>query len=173
MASSPDDKVHARPLRYCEGHLHRINGEARQGPRQAARRSTSSPMRSRRFARRPALRPNWPDPFLGLARTFIYGIEDIDRGADAMNQAQRLGYRAWRSGNGAAGRRLSRARRHARRRAATTGGHGAGTRLPDSSARRRTGRRSTLYERIAGVRRRAGEDPADAQREPRDLSSAG
>src|SRR6185369_13365457 len=38
------------------------------------------------------LRPNWPDPFLGLARTFIYGLEDVDRGADALAQAQRLGY---------------------------------------------------------------------------------
>jgi hypothetical protein len=38
------------------------------------------------------LRPNWPDPFLGLARTFIYGLEDVDRGADALTQAQRLGY---------------------------------------------------------------------------------
>jgi hypothetical protein len=38
------------------------------------------------------LRPNWPDPFLGLARTFIYGLEDVDRGADALTQAQSLGY---------------------------------------------------------------------------------
>jgi hypothetical protein len=30
--------------------------------------------------------------FLGLARTFIYGLEDIDRGADAMRAAQKLGY---------------------------------------------------------------------------------
>jgi hypothetical protein len=27
-----------------------------------------------------------------LARTFIYGLEDVDRGADALNQAQRNGY---------------------------------------------------------------------------------
>jgi hypothetical protein len=38
------------------------------------------------------LRRNWPDPFLGLARTFIYGLEDIDRAADAMRQAQKSGY---------------------------------------------------------------------------------
>src|SRR6185369_2782685 len=35
----------------------------------------------------------WPDPFLGLARTFIYGLQDLDRGADALLQAERLGYR--------------------------------------------------------------------------------
>jgi hypothetical protein len=27
-------------------------------------------------------------------RTFIYGLEDVDRGADALKQAQRLGYAA-------------------------------------------------------------------------------
>ena len=27
-------------------------------------------------------------------RTFIYGLEDVDRGADALQQAQRLGYTA-------------------------------------------------------------------------------
>jgi len=40
------------------------------------------------------LRPNWPDPFLGLMRTFIVGLEDVDRGADALKQAQRFGYMA-------------------------------------------------------------------------------
>ena len=38
------------------------------------------------------MRPNWPDPFLGLGRTFIYGLQDLDRGADALQQAERLGY---------------------------------------------------------------------------------
>jgi hypothetical protein len=38
------------------------------------------------------LRHGWPDPFLGLARTFVYGLEDLDRGADALNEAQRHGY---------------------------------------------------------------------------------
>jgi len=38
------------------------------------------------------LRRNWPDPFLGLARTFIYGLQDLDRGADALRQAERYGY---------------------------------------------------------------------------------
>jgi hypothetical protein len=38
------------------------------------------------------LRPDWPDPFLGLARTFIYGLEDTDRAADALQQAQKRGY---------------------------------------------------------------------------------
>ncbi len=39
------------------------------------------------------LRSDWPDPFLGLARTFITGLADVDRGADALSQAERLGHK--------------------------------------------------------------------------------
>jgi hypothetical protein len=79
-------------LRYSQGQLHRINGEARKARRQIpqAQRDFSSAVTA--FREAAALRPKWPDPFLGLARTFIYGIEDIDRGADAMKEAERLGH---------------------------------------------------------------------------------
>jgi hypothetical protein len=81
-------------LRYCEGHLHRINGEARKGRKQlpAARQELTDAVTA--FREAAELRPDWPDPFLGLMRTFIYGLEDIDRGADALRQAQRLGFNA-------------------------------------------------------------------------------
>ncbi len=39
------------------------------------------------------LRPDWPDPFLGLMRTFV-ALDDIERAADALAQAQRYGYAA-------------------------------------------------------------------------------
>ncbi len=91
--ASGDVRVRAS-LRYCEGHLHRINGEARK-----VRRLTSEAQHEfndavTAFREAAELRPNWPDPFLGLMRTFIYGLEDVDRGADALQQAQRLGYTA-------------------------------------------------------------------------------
>jgi hypothetical protein len=38
------------------------------------------------------LRQDWPDPYLGLMRTFIYGLDDVERGADALEQAKRRGY---------------------------------------------------------------------------------
>ena len=79
-------------FRYCDGHLHRINGEAHK-PRHEdadAQRELTEAVAS--FREAADLRTDWPDPFLGLARTFIYGLEDIDRGADALNQAQRRGY---------------------------------------------------------------------------------
>jgi tetratricopeptide (TPR) repeat protein len=79
-------------LRYCEGHLHRINGEARLRRREvvAAQRELTDAIAA--FREAAELRPDWPDPFLGLARTFVYGLEDLDRGADALKEAQRHGY---------------------------------------------------------------------------------
>jgi hypothetical protein len=92
MLIAPDDRQLRAAFRYCDGHLHRINGEADKARHQdvAAQRELTEAVAA--FREAADLRPQWPDPFLGLARTFIYGLEDIDRGADALNQAQRRGY---------------------------------------------------------------------------------
>lgn len=96
LMADPGDKGIKAALRYCEGHLHRIDGEARKAERKlaAARQELTDAVTAFREAAEE--RPEWPDPFLGLMRTFIYGLEDIDRGADALNQAQRLGFSAGR-----------------------------------------------------------------------------
>jgi len=87
-----DDRELRAAFLYCDGHLHRINGEAhtRRHEDVAAQRELTEAVAS--FREAADLRRDWPDPFLGLARTFIYGLEDIDRGADALSQAQRRGY---------------------------------------------------------------------------------
>jgi serine/threonine protein kinase len=92
MAVAPRDRQLRAALRYCEGHLHRINGEARKSRKQSAPAQQEFTAAVAAFREAAELRPHWPDPFLGLARTFIYGLEDVDRGADALNQAQRYGY---------------------------------------------------------------------------------
>jgi len=79
-------------LRYCDGHLHRINGEARRSKKLVAESKQEFTEAVTAFREAAELRSDWPDPFLGLMRTFIYGLEDVDRGADAFKQAQRLGY---------------------------------------------------------------------------------
>jgi tetratricopeptide (TPR) repeat protein len=81
-------------LRYCEGHLHRIDGEARKARGRTIEAQQQFTDAVAAFREAAELRPDWPDPFLGLARTFIYGLEDVDRGADALAQAQRFGYTA-------------------------------------------------------------------------------
>jgi eukaryotic-like serine/threonine-protein kinase len=92
IAIDPSDRRLRAALRYCEGHLHRINGEAAKARKELvnAQRELSEAVSS--FREAAELRPGWPDPFLGLARTFIYGFEDLERGADAVEQARHNGY---------------------------------------------------------------------------------
>jgi hypothetical protein len=92
LTIAPDDNEARGTLRYAQGHLHRINGEASKSRGQAAAAQRLFADAVAAFREAAALRPEWPDPFLGLARTFIYGLEDIDRGADAMARAEKLGY---------------------------------------------------------------------------------
>jgi hypothetical protein len=94
LAANPNDTQLKSALRYCDGHLHRINGEARKMHKQNAEARREFTEAVSAFREAAELRPTWPDPFLGLMRTFIYGLEDVDRGADALKQAQRLGYSA-------------------------------------------------------------------------------
>lgn len=92
LITRPGDQQLKASLRYCEGHLHRINGEARKSRRQLepARREFTAAVAA--FREAAELRGEWPDPFLGLMRTFIYGLEDVDRAADALTQAERFGF---------------------------------------------------------------------------------
>lgn len=93
VALSPRDKALRASLRYCEGQLHRINGEARKTKNtDESQRELAEAVAA--FREAAELRTNWPDPFLGLMRTFVYGLEDVDRAADALKQAERNGYTA-------------------------------------------------------------------------------
>jgi serine/threonine protein kinase len=92
VSVKPGDTDLKAALRYCDGHLHRINGEARKNRKQLVEAQREFMDAVTAFREAAELRPNWPDPFLGLTRTFIYGLEDVDRGADALKQAQRFGY---------------------------------------------------------------------------------
>ena len=89
---TPRNKDLRAALRYCEGHLYRINGEAAKTRGQQAQAQQQFTEAVVAFREAAALRSNWPDPFLGLARTFIYGLEDVDRGAEALAQAEKSGH---------------------------------------------------------------------------------
>jgi hypothetical protein len=89
-----DDPLLKASLRYCDGHLHRIDGEARKArklPVEAQREFSNALVAFREAAQ---LRPDWADPYLGLMRTFIYGLDDVERGEDALTQAVNRGYKA-------------------------------------------------------------------------------
>ncbi|HWW84919.1 MAG TPA: protein kinase [Vicinamibacterales bacterium] len=94
LVVNPDARQLRAALRYCDGQLHRINGETHKAHKQTPEALEEFSNAVSAFREAAELRPNWPDPFLGLTRTFTYGLEDVDRGADALKQAERFGYTA-------------------------------------------------------------------------------
>lgn len=73
-------------MRLCEGHVARIQGTNR---RNASLLNTSA----ERFTEAQQLMPKSPDPELGLARLYVYGLRDIDKAWDALHEAERRGYK--------------------------------------------------------------------------------
>jgi tetratricopeptide (TPR) repeat protein/predicted Ser/Thr protein kinase len=86
LEADPDGEVRGR-LRLCDGHLARINGVAHRNP-SALNEAVQD------FDEAQALLPKSPDPELGLARLYVYGLKDIDKARDALNQAESHGYKA-------------------------------------------------------------------------------
>jgi eukaryotic-like serine/threonine-protein kinase len=87
----PDDSRLRATLRFIEGHLHRIDGDGHAERRQLALAQREYAEALTAFREAAELRPQWPEPFLGLARTFIASLADLEKGEDAILQAQRLG----------------------------------------------------------------------------------
>jgi serine/threonine protein kinase len=90
-AGGRDSRVRAR-LRYTEGHVHRINGDARLRRPQEARAYYNDAVVAFEDAAR--LYRDWPDPYLGLARVYFYGLEDLDKGVEALDAAERAGFKS-------------------------------------------------------------------------------
>ncbi|MBX5497246.1 MAG: serine/threonine protein kinase, partial [Bryobacteraceae bacterium] len=89
---SSDAGVRGR-MRLCEGHLSRIQAGAQ--PRTAAgnaRRLRYQNDAARQFQEAASLLPKWPDPYLGLARLYIYELRDPEKAREALNRARTLGH---------------------------------------------------------------------------------
>ena len=84
LAVDPEDGVRGK-LRLCEGHLARINGTSHRSPQELSDAVE-------KFDEAQKLLPRSPDPELGLARVYIYGLKDFDKGYEALQQAQKRGY---------------------------------------------------------------------------------
>ena len=78
MQLDAGDRQSAAMLEYASGHILRIN-----------RKSLDA---IAAFQRAASLQPKWPDPYLGMARTYIYSLSDMDRGTQALERAQQLGH---------------------------------------------------------------------------------
>jgi tetratricopeptide (TPR) repeat protein len=84
LAVDPEDSVRGK-LRLSEGHLARINGTSHHSAQELN-------LAVEKFGEAQKLMPRSPDPELGLARLYVYGLKDIDKGYDALQQAQQRGY---------------------------------------------------------------------------------
>jgi tetratricopeptide (TPR) repeat protein len=79
-----DDSVRGM-MRLCEGQVARINGISHRNAN-LLNESVA------KFEEAQRLLPHSPDPELGLAWVYVYGLRDIDRAYGALQQAERLGY---------------------------------------------------------------------------------
>jgi hypothetical protein len=78
MQLDPGNRKAEAMLEYSNGQISRIN------------RKSFDAVAS--FERAAALEPRWPDPHLGLARTYIEVLGDMERGTKALERAKQLGY---------------------------------------------------------------------------------
>jgi serine/threonine protein kinase/tetratricopeptide (TPR) repeat protein len=87
LSLDPDDTVRGK-LRLAEGHLARINGNRDRGAAALADLNEAV----EKFTEADHLMPKSPDPELGLARVYVYGLKDIDRAYQALQEAERRGF---------------------------------------------------------------------------------
>jgi serine/threonine protein kinase len=82
----PADETVRGELRLCEGQIDRINGVSHHN---AAVLNEAV----QKFEEAEQALPRSPDPELGLARVYVYGLKDIDRAYAALHEAERRGYK--------------------------------------------------------------------------------
>ncbi len=84
----PDDNGVKGRLREVEGHLDQIYGDrARNATRQKYWNASLA-----KFNEASELLKKSPDPYLGLARLYVYELNDMDRAEDALNKAGEYGH---------------------------------------------------------------------------------
>ncbi|MGA2590654.1 MAG: protein kinase [Bryobacteraceae bacterium] len=80
-----DDAVRGK-MRVCEGHIDRINGLLHHNTAQLNEAV-------QKFEEAQQSLPHAPDPQLGLARVYVYGLKDMDKAYAALQEAERRGYK--------------------------------------------------------------------------------
>ena len=81
----PDDDAARGELRLAEGHVARMEGIRHKDAEQLI-------LAVEKFNAAAKLLPHSPDPYLGLALVYIYGLKDVDKADAALQEAAHLGY---------------------------------------------------------------------------------
>lgn len=82
---NPSDKEIRGKLYLAEGHLNRIRGTSR------ASGKLLNEARAKFDGARELL-PKSPDPYLGLARLYVYSLKDVEKAEEALRAADKRGY---------------------------------------------------------------------------------
>jgi len=83
----PDNHAIQGKLRLVEAHLDRIDASAKNAPRQKLLNTAVT-----EFELAGELLHDSPDPFLGLARLYVYDLLDVERAEDALHKAAEHGH---------------------------------------------------------------------------------
>jgi tetratricopeptide (TPR) repeat protein/predicted Ser/Thr protein kinase len=86
LEMDPGDETVRGELRLCEGQIDRINGVSHHN---AAILNEAI----QKFEEAEQALPHSPDPELGLAGVYVYGLKDIDKAYAELQEAERRGYR--------------------------------------------------------------------------------
>jgi tetratricopeptide (TPR) repeat protein len=81
----PGDKDIRGKMYLCDGHINRIRGTARGNGKMLNEARA-------RFESAQELIPKSPDPYLGLARLYVYSLRDVEKAEQAVKAAGKRGY---------------------------------------------------------------------------------
>lgn len=81
----PGDRTTRGKLYLCDAHLSRIRGTSRGSSKMLQEART-------KFDQSAELLPRSPDPYLGLARLYVYALHDVDRAEEALKEADKRGH---------------------------------------------------------------------------------
>jgi serine/threonine protein kinase len=87
---APGDRAIRAKQADCDAHVTRI--AAQSLPRSAPQRRQLFQSAISRFRRAAELDPTSFDPYLGMSRTLVYGLDDVDGAAAAIVEAEKRGY---------------------------------------------------------------------------------
>ncbi len=87
----PGDAYVKAATLYCEGQIERINGDAQKARRKTQDAAARYDNAVRLFGDAAELQPRWPDPHLGLAVVYAYGLLDADGAVAELDKAKELG----------------------------------------------------------------------------------